>query len=151
MAVKTHTLLPVGVLVAVAVSLLGFVSAAPASATGTVGWAVRSLTDPTHFSPNDAQVCSEQVGCDQYQLVVRNVGDTASKGTVTVTDKLPPGITTMGYPEPEGGEGLWTCTPPPTNTVECTFGEPVAPEAYAPVLKIPVTAPSASTGTLKNE
>jgi hypothetical protein len=154
MAVKTHTLLRLGVLVVAVVSLLGFVSAAPASATGTVGWAVRSFTDPTHFSPNDAEVCHEHVGCDQYQLIVRNVGDTPSGGTppLKVTDKLPPGITTMGYPEPEGGEGLWSCTPPPpTNTVECTFGEPVAPEAYAPVLKIPVTAPSASTGTLKNE
>jgi uncharacterized repeat protein (TIGR01451 family) len=147
MAVKTSTLLRLGVLVVAAGSLLGFVSASPASATGTVGWAVRSFTDPTHFSPSDAEACSRG-GCDQYQLVVRNVGDTTSVGTVTVTDKLPPGITTMGYPEPEG-EG-WTCTSAP-GTVICTSEAPIAPEAYAPVVKIPVTAPSASTGTLKNE
>ena len=148
MTVKTHTLLRLGVLVVAAGSLLGFVSAAPASATGTVGWAVRSLADPTHFSPNDAERCSDYHQCDQYQLVVRNVGDKKSEGAVTVTDKLPPGITTLGYPEPEG-EG-WTCTTA-ASTVECTSETPVAPEAYAPVLKIPVTAPSASTGTLKNE
>ena len=165
MAVKTHTLLRLGALVLAAGSLLGFVSAAPASATGTVGWAVRSFTDPTHFSPNDAEVCIKRHGCDRYQVVVRNVGDTASGGTpLKVTDRLPAGITTIGK---EGSGQLvegsfaeeirpWVCTSPASgsevvNMVTCEYPYALGPEEYAPVLKIPVTAPSASTGTLTNE
>src|ERR1039458_1446741 len=81
-------LLTLGALVVGAVSLLGFVSASPAMAT--VGLSVHTFTDPTHFSAKDQERCnSEEERCDRYQLVIRNVGDTASSAPIEVVDKLP--------------------------------------------------------------
>jgi hypothetical protein len=129
-------------------------------ALGTVAWSVRSIADPTLFSPNDAERCRESL-CDRYVIVVRNVGGTTSTGPITVIDKLPPGITTTGI---EGGEGVqpeglgWTCSAPAApaemvNTVECATSSAVkvASEKYARVLSIPVRAPSLASGLLKNE
>lgn len=134
-------------------------SAAPAMAT--VAWSVRSFADPTNFSPHNEEVCNGQERCDQYQLVVRNTGDTISSGPLEVTDKLPAGITTTGKSGPsqrvEGYEGNWTCTAPESESekvtvVKCTDPYPVRPEAYAATLKIPVTAPGpALVGSMTNE
>jgi len=167
MAVKTHTLLTFGALVLAAVSLLGFVSASPAMAT--VGWSVRSTANPTHFSANDATECSREGVCDQYQLVIRNVGDETSHGQITVTDTLPlppagkpagPGLK-PAYAE-FGAEG-WECTSEvvagrPTVTCTSEHEQEVAPESYTPngteqatSFRIPVLAPSVTTGTLRNE
>ena len=33
---------------------------------------------------------------DEYELEVENIGDSSSSGTITITDKLPPGVTTTG-------------------------------------------------------
>jgi hypothetical protein len=168
MAVKTHTLLTLGALLLAAMSLLSFVSASPAMAT--VGWSVRSIAEPTHFSANDEAKCNGGPGiCDMYQLVVRNVGDETSNGPITVTDTLPlppagppaaPG-STPGSTE-FGAEG-WKCTSEvvggrPTVTCTSEHEQQVAPEAYTPneaeqatSFSIPVLAPSATAGTLRNE
>jgi hypothetical protein len=153
-----------------AACVLSVVAVAPASATGTVAWSVRSIADPTHFSPNDAAECSSSGVCDRYQLVVRNVGDETSKGKITVTDTLPlPPVGAASSPEHEphftefGAEG-WECASEVVAgraTVTCKSEKEVAPEAYvqnnegefstAVSFTIPVVAPSATTGTLKNE
>ncbi len=132
-------------------------SATPALAT--VAWSVRSIADPTYFSPNDAEKCRERIGCDQYHLVIRNVGDTESSGPITVIDKLPPGVTTTGEVFSEVAGVGWACSAPAgpndvVSTVVCTTEEEVAvpPEQYARILRIPVTYNLGSTsGTLKNE
>jgi hypothetical protein len=38
---------------------------------------------------------------DEYELEVENIGDSASSGVITVTDKLPPGVTTTATSVPE--------------------------------------------------
>jgi hypothetical protein len=128
---------------------------AGAALAGTVGWSLRAVAEPSVFSANDALVCQSNEKCDTYQLLVTNVGDEASSGTITVTDKLPPGITTLETPwsgqGPEGG--LWSCTEGAGNsTVTCTFPEPVAVGGYAPYLRMVVSAPPAGvSGMLHNE
>ena len=52
-------------------------------ALATVAWSVSSIANPTYFSPNDAVGCERENACDQYQLVIRNVGDTTSSGAIT--------------------------------------------------------------------
>jgi hypothetical protein len=150
-----------GALVVAAVSLLGFVSASGASAAGTVGWTIRGVAEPSNFSANDALNCGlgTEQKCDSYQLLATNVGDEASKGTITLTDNLPPGIkplevksghinretgTEWGCAQSEGSEEVWTVT--------CEFAESVPAGRYAPWLDIVVSAPSVSmSGPLKNE
>ncbi len=129
--------------------------AAPAGAAGAVGWTVRTVAEPSVFSPGDAAACRSEGQCDRYQLLVTNVGDAASSGTITVTDTLPAGITTLETPisgyGPEGAE--WSCTPGAGNTsVTCTFAESVAAGAYAPFLDIIVSAPAVGvSGSLHDE
>ena len=163
MTAKTHTLLTLGVSAVVAASLLGL-RVAPASASGTVGWSIRAAAEPTHFSANDRLRCEEpQERCDRYQLLVMNVGDEASSGTITVTDKLPAGIKPMfaygGYSVE--GRREWSCgqiEPVPNQWTEtCEFRasspeEPVPAGGYAPFITIEVSAPTAAmSGSLKNE
>jgi hypothetical protein len=132
-----------------------------ALAVGSVGWSVRSVSEPSQFSPNDALTCESEAKCDRYELLVANVGDVASSGTVTVTDKLPPGITTL---EVRGGhragsltsvgEGMeWSCTEGVgLSTVTCTLEGSVPAGLPAPHLDILVAAPSVGlSGVLRNE
>jgi hypothetical protein len=157
---RTLLLLPVLALVLLARGVT------PAAAT--VGWSVQSVAAPTHFSPNDEAPCNNNSVCDQYQLVIRNVGDETSKGTVTVTDTLPlPPVGAASPPEAEEpefsqfGAGGWECASEVVGgrpTVTCKSEREVAPEAYAQnqagvavFFRIPVLAPSATAGRLKNE
>jgi hypothetical protein len=138
---------------------MGLVLAAPAPAqAATVGWSIRANVEPTVFSANDALRCEGGEGkCDSYQLLVANVGDEASSSSepITLTDVLPPGITTLETPEsgfdPEFLE--WECTSGAgQTTVTCIFPGRVPAGRYAPHLNIRVKAPPASmSGTLRNE
>ena len=141
-----------GVLLATAIATGGGLMGA-ATATATVGWSVHSFVSPSLFSSNDEIACLDPLTggrCDRYQLVVRNVGDTPSTGSIEVTDRLPAGITTTGEPERSHevrGEE-WECTEPATgtekvNVVKCVYPLEVRPEGVTPALSIPTTAPSA--------
>jgi hypothetical protein len=135
------------------------VGASPAMAT--VGWSVQSIADPTHFSPEDAGLCDSEGVCDRYQLVIRNDGDTASTGPVTMIDKLPRPAAGGAAPagqEPAfaefGGVG-WECSSAVVSgvtVVTCTTTGSVPAEGYARPVAIPVVAPSTATGLpLRNE
>jgi hypothetical protein len=151
------------------IAVCAVVGVAPALAG--VAWSVRSIAEPTQFSPADQALCENETEdegylCDKYLLVVRNVGDTTSSGTVVVTDHLP--LATAGGAEEEyeeghgrsfGGAG-WACSSEVVagrTTVTCQRPEAsVAPEAYAVppeagAIRIPVVAPTATSGVLKNE
>ncbi len=152
---QRRVLLCVVVFASLAVSLCACAGAAMA---GTVGWSLRDVAVPSVFSANDALPCRETEAvrkCDTYQLLVANVGDEASSGTITVTDKLPAGITTLETPlsgeGPEGG--IWSCTEGSgKSTVTCTLGEAVAAGGYAPFLSMRVSAPGAGmSGMLHSE
>jgi hypothetical protein len=141
----------------VALAIIGL-SPSPASAAARVGWAVKSIAEPTDFSPNDATICHHvegSFGCDRYQLLVTNTGDEKSGAPITLTDQLPPGITTLRTPRSgEDGAGTqWSCTEEAGNPmVTCTFPDAVAAGGYAPFLEVLVSAPTASMATpLRNE
>lgn len=138
---------------------------AASTALASVSWSAQPIASPTHFSSADSVECESVRKCDRYEIVVLNTGEEASKGSVTVTDTLPHGLTTHGGKE-EGwrvesgrvesgsGGGKWSCTDPEAKleVVECTYAYPVAPGAYTPTITIPVTAPSVPEGTsLEND
>src|ERR1700689_82510 len=116
-----------------------------ASAAGTAAWSVYGVAEPSQFLPNDAAACAASLPvCDRYEVLVRNVGDAPSSGPVTVTDTLPPGMTTRRTPktgffigdlfgEEEAGE--WECTSGAGNsTVTCTLEGSVPVGVSAPYI-----------------
>ncbi len=128
--------------------------ASSASAAGTAAWAIRGVSEPTRFSPNDATRCEEEsLHCDRYQLLPINIGTDESSGPITVKDKLPPGLTTAQTPESK--REVWNCTGGSGNTeVTCTYEEePIAAGRDMPPITIYVTAPPRSSNgdMLKNE
>ena len=71
-------------------------------------------------------------GRSTYTIEVRNDGDGASRGTVTVRDTLDSDFTPTAAP---GGSG-WTCTG--TQDITCTRDDALAPGAAYPPIAIPV-------------
>ncbi len=132
-----------------------------ASAGANVGLSVHTFVTPSQFSASDEVNCNKDSRCDRYQLVVRNVGDTASASPVSepveVTDRLPAGITTTGKEEVAqkvSGEA-WECTAPveapeQVTVVKCHYLLEVPPQGVTTALAIPTTAPSADAPTLQH-
>jgi hypothetical protein len=151
-------------LAAVSIAATTLTCFVPATAAGSVALSVQSFTDPSRMSPGDETTCNRQGRCDRYQLVIHNVGDTPSDGPIEVIDKLPPGITTTGQTEESqevggkfdfGSESAWQCTAPSEPTeqvgiVRCSYPAQVNPEQYAPVLRIPTTAPPAGSPAVQD-
>jgi hypothetical protein len=124
-----------------------------AGAAGAVAWTVRSVAQPTHFAPADKVACRTEQKCDRYQLLVTNVGDAPSSGPVTLTDRLPAGITLLEIESAFAPGGGWVCTEGVgISIVRCTLEESIAVSGYAPSLTIQVSAPSQGmAGSLHNE
>jgi hypothetical protein len=102
--------------VAAVCALLGIPASASASPSMPgAGWELTSTTFPTNLSPN---------GHGIVEVDVVNVGAAPSKGTVTVTDILPPGLVATDAGDLEGlaseeiGHSLWECAG--TMVVTCT-------------------------------
>ncbi len=134
-------------------------------ASGSVAWTVRSVAEPSQFSPNDATACGTEEKCARYQLAVLNSGDEVSSGVATLRDKLPKGLVPQGIesganrngteiPKEEGG-AEWACAvqeeAPEEWVATCSFAEAIPAGAYAPHLEILVSAPAETSGLLKNE
>ena len=118
---------------------------------GLPAWTVRGVAEPTQFAAGDA--------ADQYSLVVLNSGGEPSSPGVTLTDRLPKGLTFTGY-ESGGPSSLepgveWVCSAKKEAeqwVVTCTFEESIPAGAYAHYLLIKVAAPSKGmSGVLRNE
>ncbi len=135
-----------------AIMLVMMVFTASAGADGTVAWAAHVIAEPTVFSASDALACEEEGKCDRYQLLVQNVGEDESVGTITVKDELPAGLVTQRVPE---SEGAWSCLPavPDSTSATCTLSEPVAAGHYAQFLDIIVSTPLAAVpaGMVRNK
>jgi hypothetical protein len=92
--------------------------------------------------------------CDRYTIVLTNVGTVASRGTVTVTDVLPEGITPSQPPAGSNSEFtlVWSCETKQGGTrdiVTCTLSAPVPGLSAAPTIEIPVTvSPTVAAGTI---
>ena len=141
MRISRRLALPVLVLAILAVGV------SSASAAGTVEWALHGISQPTRFAPSDDVRCEQDRDhCDRYQLLPMNVGDVDSSGTITIKDKLPPGLTTAK--EPENIENLWACSEGSRGSTEvtCTYEEgagPIAPDHPVPPLTVWVVLPPA--------
>ncbi len=141
-------------LVLAAAALLGTTHVSPAAANPV--WDVQTIWGDTHLPPG---------GTALFKIQIRNVGDTASTGPVTVTDQLPPGVTRIpkapldGLVSPgrvEGYSSDWTCAG--TGTVSCFSNDPVEPRglsaedsgfAQAILFRVQIS-PGANLGTFDN-
>ena len=83
-----------------------------------------------------------QVGAT-YTIAVRNDGDVASHGTVTVVDTLPSGLTANGM----SGSG-WSCATKPKP--QCTRADALAGGAAYPPITVTVSVGRKAAGTVTN-
>ncbi len=147
------------VAVALVVAVAAALSTSAAPALATVGWNLRSFAVPTHFYASDKAKCENNVEeeCDRYQILLQNTGSTPSSGILTLSDKLPNGITTLGAAAPvrsNPDEKSWGCPEAfkVVKEVKCYLNYTIAPGAYAAALEIRVSAPAEGVdGTLRNE
>jgi hypothetical protein len=99
-------------------------SASASVLTPSPGWEANARAFPTNLPPGGSGI----IAIDVY-----NAGAASSKGTITVTDTLPPGVTATDAGEliSQGGIGhsLWHCAG--TTVVTCT-NDPVALPTIAP-------------------
>jgi hypothetical protein len=148
--------IPVTMIIAVVVMMVGSASAAASPAVGSapsVAWAIQSVAQPTNLAAGDNARCERPIPvCDQYTLSVTNVGSLDSSGTVTVTDTLPPGITTAATPTGHEG-GSWSCTPEGAGqtALTCRSKTPVGALTQADTIFVPVHISPSASGLLVNE
>src|SRR5436305_6853297 len=69
-----------------------------------------------------------------YFITVSNAGQTATSGTVTMSDALPQGMTAISLDAPG-----WSCSALPTTFITCTRSDSLAPAASYPVIAITVS------------
>lgn len=101
-------------------------------------WQIVSVHAPTNV-PNVAP------GADvDYDITPINVGAVATDGTITVTDELPTGVTTVATPNGEG----WSCTPtgPDKSVFSCTSTTVVNPDSEAERILIEAYLPAGTVG-----
>jgi hypothetical protein len=145
---------------AVAFAMLGVTSlgVSSASAVQAPAFSLHAWSEPSTFSPADIAACAEggpenAEKCDQYQILLTNVGDASSSGPVTIADTLPAGVTfsrvnhNAAYGVDGNGEGeRWECSPAENaqgrQVVTCEFPEAVPVGNYAPPLALVVSPPS---------
>jgi uncharacterized repeat protein (TIGR01451 family) len=82
-----------------------------------------------------------------YTLTVSNVGQTASSGTITVTDTLPTGLTYVSASGTAIGSNNWSCSAT-GQTVTCTNAGSLAANASS---TITLTVQPTATGTITNQ
>jgi uncharacterized repeat protein (TIGR01451 family) len=83
-----------------------------------------------------------------YEIEVRNVGDAATVGQVTVSDTVPQGLTVNSV----SGSG-WTCTvtpPLPSRSFTCTRSNALAPSNSYPVISLRADTDPGLTGAVTN-
>ena len=100
--------------------------------------ATRDLTITKSHTGNFTQ---GQVGAT-YSLTARNVGSTATTGTVTVTDTLPTGLTATAI----SGTG-WTCV---LGTLTCTRSDALAAGSSYPVITVTVNVANNAAASVTN-
>jgi uncharacterized repeat protein (TIGR01451 family) len=79
---------------------------------------------------------------DTYTIIVTNVGNAASSGTVTVTDALPAGLTATAI----SGTG-WTAT---LSTLTCTRSDAMAASASYPPITLTVNVSASAPASVTN-
>jgi uncharacterized repeat protein (TIGR01451 family) len=114
----------------------------PGNNTGTDTVAVSALAD---LSIAKTSIGAVVAGADAtYELEVRNLGPSVSRGPIRVTDTLPAGTTLVSA----SGTG-WTCVPG-SGSVTCTRAADLAAGAVAPVITVVASVPPGALGTIVN-
>jgi hypothetical protein len=144
-----------GLLVVFATVVLAITAPDALAAEEAPAWQVHAVSEPSVFSRTDEAECAAKEACDRYQILVLNSGTGPSSGPITLTAVLPAGIVTRRTPEDalaieEANGSRWECTPGGSAVVTCNLVNPEEPSlpasltvgGYAPVLEIPVTAPT---------
>lgn len=128
------------VLAAICAFLLA-VTAPAIAETPQTGWQVESVHGPTSLVSG---------GSGSYAIDIYNNGAVASHGTITVTDQLPSGVTTSGTPTGVEGSEEWACSPTGEGqrVVTCTISAVVNPDGAPTPIKIPVTVPTVTEGSV---
>ena len=88
---------------------------------GTPALAIQKQALPTTFAVGQS---------GSYAIVVRNSGTTSTSGVITVTDRMPAGITITAI-EPNS---MWACSVTSGTDLTCTTTEVLLPAAAAPVI-----------------
>ncbi len=123
------------VAVAVPVVCVLATSGSAIAASPGPGWAVHVDALPTEFAAAHDAACatapeqtSESVPCDQYKIVVTNVGSEPSSGPVTISDALSTNVTAVFVDgeaqQPGSNAKVFACT---ISSVSCTYGQSVQP------------------------
>jgi hypothetical protein len=144
-------------LIALSVRPLG----AQAAPSAESAWSIIASGVPSVFSEaqnapceaiEDREVSGLAESCDRYSVVVTNVGSKASSGLITVTDALPPGVTTASSPGKTLGERTrWSCTEGAGQTeFTCTTESRVAALSAANAIEVPVYVTAAPGSVLTN-
>ena len=130
--------------------LLALSSAGPASAEGAAWWRIGSEVAPTHLPPE----ARGKPGQGEIVLTMSDLGDApvdaSAEHPVTVTYKLPPGLTATSVSSPYA-----KCpSGAPANPVVCTITSIVQPYtrlAIAVQVRVSVAAPAGTATTLQAE
>ncbi len=147
-----HSLRSTALLAGAALFASGAVPAAPAqAAVPTPAWSIHPVALPSNFQPTDIQNNQGPYSQDHYTLVLSNVGSRDSSGPVTITDTLPPGVTTTQTPFSE--EGNFSCTPEGegNSVVTCTSTTAIPALSNADIINVFVAVAPGTSGTLTNQ
>src|SRR5882762_6614287 len=104
--------------------------------------AINAPPDLTIIKSHSGNFVQGQTGAT-YTITVTNSGGTATSGTVTVTDTLPPSLT----PTAISGTG-WTCTVSPT--LGCTRSDALATASSYPAITLTVNVASSAPASVTN-
>jgi uncharacterized repeat protein (TIGR01451 family) len=105
--------------------LMPLTAASASGASSGPAWTIRSLAQPTDFSPAS--------NGDSYTLLVTNVGNAAAQGPIVISDTLPAGVHAQHAPSvvgedlsDESSQGF-ECTEATLGPVQCVQHEEVPP------------------------
>jgi hypothetical protein len=98
-----------GVTVAVCVGML-FAAGSVMAAGAKPGWLIMSVAQPTNFPSQNTEGCElSNSSCNDYKVIVKNVGGAATSGKVTIVDVPPAGTTAVEVESDSRSLGL-TCS-----------------------------------------
>jgi hypothetical protein len=122
-----------------------------ASATAYApAWAIRSLAQPTNFSSAADGACEASHGgqvCDSYTLLVANVGGLRASTPITISDKLPAGLSAVKIEGEDMASGsALACSQFPLQCVD----ELVVPAGDTLRVTIDVVVEAGLTGSVEN-
>lgn len=118
--------LSVGATLASVAVVLGVCAGSAGAALPAAGFTISSLAEPTHFAAADSAGCAQlSTSCDEYRVVVTDVGERETDGSpVSVRDELPPGLTVQAVEMSPSTGASCSMVPPVGCTVEGVAFQP---------------------------